>query len=204
MSRTLLYLVVAGMGFLIGSFPTGVYLSRRKYLIDVREMGSGNIGATNVTRVFGLRAGVFTFALDFLKGFLPLYFLRPLFTEEVWLLPVAGLSLVAGHCFSIYLKFKGGKGVATSFGVVTAIDPYAGLVTGATYLLGILFAKISAVGSLLGLLALCAYTWTVQPETPKMVLYLLLAVLVLARHQSNISRLWAERKTRKSPKPPNP
>src|SRR5271154_6882488 len=88
--------------YILGSFPTGVVLSRRKYGIDVREMGSGNIGATNVTRVFGWYAGVLVFVVDFLKGCLPVWLARHYAIGQPWLAVTVGVAVVLGHCFSLY------------------------------------------------------------------------------------------------------
>src|ERR1700684_147405 len=100
MSPVWIYILCVLGGYLLGSFPTGVVLSRRKYGIDVREMGSGNIGATNVTRVVGWYAGILVFLVDLAKGTLSLCYLRSRFPGEPWLLTTASLALVVGHCFS--------------------------------------------------------------------------------------------------------
>ena len=145
------YILFSIAGYLIGSFPTGVVLSRKKYRIDIREMGSGNIGATNITRVFGWSAGIFTLLVDFLKSFLPLYWLHFKYPMESWLLTSVGIALVLGHCFSVFLRFKGGKGVATSLGCLIVVAPQLALIGSITYFLLLVVTKISAVGSLGGI-----------------------------------------------------
>lgn len=192
------YFLFSLLGYLIGSFPTGVVLTRRKFGIDVREMGSGNIGATNVTRVFGWYAGGLVFAIDFVKGLVPLLLLRKYFPEDAWLLTLVGTALVLGHCFSAYLKFGGGKGVATSLGCLMAVVPVAALIAAGVYVLLLVTVKISAVGSLGGIIAALIYLAIVQPPWPAVTLVLAISFVVVLRHRSNIQRLTADLKNKKT------
>lgn len=187
------------VGYLLGSFPTGVILTRRKFGIDVREMGSGNIGATNVTRVFGWYAGVLVFVVDFMKGAIPVWMVKDVYREtDPWMITAMGVGLVTGHCYSIFLRFRGGKGVATSFGCLAVLSPPLGAITGVIYLSLLAFTKISALGSLGGLLTVLIYLVVVRPDPPFIALALAIAFVVLLRHQSNISRLITDFKRRKS------
>ncbi len=186
-------------GYLIGGFPTGVVLSRNRYGIDVREMGSGNIGATNITRNFGWYAGLITLVADFLKGYLPVWWaLRsPLFPP--WAAMVLGLFLVLGHCCSPYLKFRGGKGVATSFGVLVAIFPMAAAIGAATYMIVLALTRVSAMGSLAAIAVVLGYTFFARPDRPVIGVVLGVAILVLWRHRWNIQKLLENlRKKRRS------
>jgi len=193
MTGTPLFIYFAGFlaAYLVGSFPTGVVLTRRRYGIDVREMGSGNIGATNVTRVFGWWAGVLVFILDFLKGAIPIWALRHWNGEDPWLITWIGVGLVVGHCYSVFLKFRGGKGVATSFGCLAVLSPVVGSIAGAVYLGLLLVTRISALGSLGGLLTVLIYLVLVRPAPPFITLALLISAVVLLRHRTNIRRLIA-------------
>jgi glycerol-3-phosphate acyltransferase PlsY len=184
-----LYWLFALAGYLLGSFPTGVVLSRRRYGIDVREMGSGNIGATNVTRVFGWYAGILVFVADFLKSFLPLYYIRNYFPDSPWLLTSTGAALVLGHCFSLYLKGRGGKGVATSFGCLAVVAPGMALFSASAYLVLLLTTRISAVGSLGGLVVTWIYLAILEPPGYLTALVAAISVVVIIRHRSNIRRL---------------
>ena len=188
-------LVVGLAAFLVGGFPTGVVLTRRRYGIDVREIGSGNTGATNVTRVFGWGAGTAVFLVDFLKGYVPIWWVHSRLPEQPVLVPVVGTALVLGHCYSVFLKFRGGKGVATSVGALAAVVPLAAAAGAVTYVVALVTTKISAVGSLAGLLAVVLYAGFVD-RPPLSVLYLVgaIAVIVLVRHKPNIERLLRERK----------
>ncbi|MBM4304653.1 MAG: glycerol-3-phosphate 1-O-acyltransferase PlsY [Deltaproteobacteria bacterium] len=176
--------------YLLGGFPTGVVLTKRKFGLDVREMGSGNIGATNVTRVFGWYAGLLVFLIDFLKGYVPLLLIQRFFSSESpWLLTWSGLALVCGHCFSPYLKFKGGKGVATSLGCLAYLAPVGALVGVIVYAIALSVTRISAVGSLGGVLALWIYLAVAKIDMPSTVFVLLVSVIVVSRHHENIRRL---------------
>lgn len=196
MGRMNLALMTAA-AYLIGSFPTGVVLSRRRYGIDVREMGSGNIGATNITRTFGWYAGALTFLVDALKGFLPLSLVLRYFPGEPWAAPAVGIALVAGHCFSAYLRLRGGKGVATSLGALAVVTPWGALAAALTYAVLLGVTRISALGSLGGLAAINLYLLIAAPPIPVVVLTAGVSVLVLVRHHSNIRRLWKEFRERK-------
>ncbi len=184
--------------YLLGSFPTGVVLSRRKYGIDVRDMGSGNIGATNITRTFGWYAGALTFLIDGLKGFLPVCLVRWYFPELPMLVPAVGIAVVAGHCFSAYLKLGGGKGVATSLGCLSAVAPWLALAAALTYLAVLGATRISALGSLAGIVAANLYLVFLSPSREIVFLTLGISFLVVLRHQSNIRRLFSEKKKGKS------
>lgn len=176
--------------FLLGGFPTGVALTRRKYGLDVREMGSGNIGATNVTRVFGWYAGLLVFVIDFLKGFIPLWALSRFYPNVTpWLLTWGGLVLVLGHCFSPYLKFRGGKGVATSLGCLAFFVPNGALIGVGVYAVALAVTKISAVGSLAGMVSLWLYLLFVSVPKSVSFFVVLVSVIVISRHQQNIKRL---------------
>lgn len=186
--------------YLIGSFPTGVVLSRRKYGIDVREMGSGNIGATNITRTFGWYAGALTLLADGLKGFLPVWYVARYHADVPALVPAVGLAVVAGHCFSLYLKGRGGKGVATSLGCLIAVVPGLALTAAVTYAIALAATRISAVGSLAGLVAANLYLLFIKESREIFWLVAGITVLVVVRHHSNIRRLIAgtERKKGKT------
>lgn len=164
-------------------------------------MGSGNIGATNVTRVFGWEAGFFTLVIDFFKGFLPVLLVQRLFPQypplEAW---VAG-SLVLGHCYSIFLKFRGGKGVATGLGTLSLVVPWAAALATVVYVAVILLTKVSAKGSLSGVAVALLYAVFAKISGPQRMLILLVCFVVVVRHHSNIRRMITnllERKTRRS------
>lgn len=183
------YAFFAALGYFIGGFPTGVVLSRGKYGIDVREMGSGNIGATNITRVFGWYAGVLTFVVDAAKGLVTLLLIRRFWPYEPWLLTITGAFLVFGHCFSPYLKFRGGKGVATSLGCMAAVSPWCAGIAAAVYVTLLAVSRISAIGSLGGVASALVYIWFSDPAQYVKCLIYAVSFVVVVRHRSNIVRL---------------
>jgi len=189
------FLVLLG-AYLVGSFPTGVFISKRKYGLDVREVGSGNIGATNIKRIFGWYAGFLVFFIDFAKGAIPLALLNPVLSEKPWLLCGAGICLVLGHCYSLFLGFKGGKGVATSLGCIFVTVPGCAFLFGAVYLLFLKISKISAIGSLTGVLSCLLYLVFSWPGGPLGTMIMAFCSLIVLRHQENIRRLketWASK-----------
>jgi glycerol-3-phosphate acyltransferase PlsY len=173
--------------FAVGSIPTGIIVARARG-VDLRKVGSGNIGATNVGRALGKRWAIFVLIADALKGYLP----AALATR---CLPAAGVGAVAiaavcGHMFSVFLKGRGGKGVATSLGAALALSPLAALACAGLY--AILYAafRISSVGSLSAVAAFpLALYLTGDREPAHYVVAGTIAVLVIARHKDNIRRL---------------
>ncbi len=175
------------LSYLAGSFPTGVLLGRWKG-IDVRTVGSGNIGATNVARALGRRLGLVTLAVDLLKGLVPVLVARAS-GGPWWLVSAAGLLCVAGHCFSIFLGFQGGKGVATSAGVFLALAPIATLGAAAVWGIVVLATRVSSIGALSAMPTLLVLL-VLRPESRGWLpLAAGIAALVLIRHKANVRRL---------------
>jgi glycerol-3-phosphate acyltransferase PlsY len=188
--------------YLLGSFPTG-YLMGKSRGIDVRQHGSGNIGATNVGRVLGRNWGFAAFACDFAKGFLALFLLRILvFPHNVdWpvelLLVVCGIAAILGHNYTPWLGFKGGKGVATSAGVLGALLPVALVIVFSIWAIEVITLRFVSLGSVLAATALPIVTALLYPrEWVFLGLALLICVLVLWSHRSNIRRLAAGTESR--------
>lgn len=177
------YLLLA---YLVGSIPVGLILATLYADVDIRETGSGNIGATNVLRSTGRALAVVTLACDLVKGLLPTLGAFLLFEGAAWA-GVVGLLTVAGHCWSIYLEFRGGKGVATGAGVMLALAPAAALLTAAVWMLSFALSRRASVSALIALPVLqLALAW-LAPEW-LWVGVILGAVLVL-RHRDNIRRI---------------
>ena len=183
------------LAYIAGSFPTGVVLGHLKG-IDVRRIGSGNIGATNVTRALGSRMGVYTLLVDVAKGFVPTLLALWIMPSWPWVSAVAFLA-VAGHCFSIFLDFRGGKGVATSAGVFLALAPFA-TVCAALVWAGVVtvtrvssFGAFAALPTLLALLLLPSFELlglSVPASRAYIPLAIAIAAMVLYRHRSNLKR----------------
>jgi glycerol-3-phosphate acyltransferase PlsY len=174
--------------YLLGSIPTGLLLSRALAGKDPRQQGSRNIGATNVMRTVGKALGVITLIGDVLKGIIPVVIAQWLVNEEFW---IAGTGLAAflGHCFPIYLRFKGGKGVATALGVLLPLAPLA-IVFDIFFFAGVVAtSRIVSVGSILAAAATPILIWLLKYPLPAVILGICIAVLIIYRHKENIKRL---------------
>jgi glycerol-3-phosphate acyltransferase PlsY len=179
---------VAGfvIAYLIGSVPFGVILTRLAGAGDVRRIGSGNIGATNVLRTGRKGLALATLAFDMLKGALPAWLAYRYLGPDMAV--VAGLGAVLGHCFPVWLKFRGGKGVATAGGVVLALTPIVAAIAIGIFVLVVLATRYVSLASMLGAIAaapgayLLGYVQAAE-------LYLLLALIIVLKHAGNILRL---------------
>jgi glycerol-3-phosphate acyltransferase PlsY len=179
--------LVALAAFAIGSIPTGVIVARARG-VDLRKVGSGNIGATNVGRALGKRWAIFVLVVDALKGYAPAA-LAPRWLPP-WGVSVVALAAVLGHMFSVFLKGRGGKGVATSLGAALAIAPLAAGASATVYLVLYAAFRISSVGSLVALSSFpLALYLTGDRERAHYLFAAAIAVLVIARHKENLKRL---------------
>jgi glycerol-3-phosphate acyltransferase PlsY len=181
------------ISYLAGSIPSA-YIAGKLRGVDLRQHGSGNLGATNVVRVLGAKIGAVVFIADFLKGFLPVYYL-PMYTEtlrpELWAL-VYGAAAIIGHVKPIFLLGKGGgKGVATASGVFTALAFVPMLISQAVWLLVFYFTRYVSLASLLGAAVLPIAIIAVyrEPRSPVFMASVVIALFVFWTHRSNIGRL---------------
>jgi glycerol-3-phosphate acyltransferase PlsY len=180
--------------YLLGSVPTGVLLARARG-IDIRHVGSGNIGATNVARSLGKTLGLVTLVLDCAKGALPTLLAREIgLSAEV----VAGVGLAAflGHVFSAFLKLRGGKGVATALGVFLVVAPAAAAISVGLYVGCYLLFRISSVGSLVGAIALPVSMAALGTERPYLWLAGGILAVIVFTHRGNLQRLLTRREHR--------
>lgn len=175
--------------YLVGSVSSGVLLAK-KHGVDLHEVGSGNVGATNVGRALGKRAGRIVLVLDAAKGALPMLAARAwLGPDHPWT-AVAGAAAVFGHCFPIWHGFRGGKGAATAAGVLLVAAPPAGLAAAATYVVLKKVTKRASVGSIGGALVGAGATLALHgPASPRSWMAIAILGLVLYRHRENIVRL---------------
>jgi acyl phosphate:glycerol-3-phosphate acyltransferase len=181
-------LLVSCLALVSGSIPTGVLLTRAITGIDVRAAGSGNIGAANVARTAGFKVGVGVAALDTLKGVLPVLAGRALGLDNIALAIVA-LAAVLGHDYSLFLRFRGGKGVATTLGVMLALAPVPTILALLTYVAIALALRYSSLASLSALTVLPAYMAALGQPRAFVVLAAILWLIAMVKHRENIVRL---------------
>ena len=175
--------------YLIGSIPFG-YLIGRMRGVDVRTVGSKNIGATNVYRTVGHKWGFLAFFCDFLKGFLPAFLALRLASSVNENLPICvGLACVIGHTLTVFMKFRGGKGVATAFGMMVALATYPALLAFAVFVVTVWLSHYISLGSMLAAATLAVLVWFFPVLLAMRVIAALIAVFVIYKHKSNIDRL---------------
>ena len=185
------------LAYLLGGLPFGYWFVRLTSGRDIRTMGSGNIGATNVQRSMGTKAGLIVLFLDILKGFLAVW-LTALWTHSNPLaLALAVAAVMLGHCYPVFLRFKGGKAVACFVGAFLYLAPLALLVTTAVFAAIVVLTKYVSLGSILGAFIFPFALWIVN-RPPRSILYasIFAAALVIYRHKTNISRLCAGKENR--------
>jgi glycerol-3-phosphate acyltransferase PlsY len=190
------------LGYLLGSLPFAVIVSKAFGLADPRSFGSGNPGATNVLRSGNRLAAVLTLLGDALKGWLAV-FLAGMLDGGSTGIAAAGLAAFLGHVFSAFLKFRGGKGVATAFGVLTGFHPFFGLAAAGTWLVVALATRYSSLAAIVAAIEAPVVAWmfTKQPELTAAVA--LMSALLVFRHKGNIQRLIAGTEQRIGAKKPS-
>lgn len=182
-------LIFCIFAFVSGSIPWGYLIGKAKG-IDLRKTGSGNIGATNVMRVIGKKEALITLLLDILKGAIPVLIVRlSPYGENLILIGTVGLLAILGHCFTPFLKFKGGKGVATSIGVLLAFMPLAGLITVIIWIITVKISRISSAGALVSFALLPLNVYITGYPREFLIFAWLFTILIYSRHISNIKRL---------------
>jgi glycerol-3-phosphate acyltransferase PlsY len=180
--------VLCAAAYVAGSIPFGLLLARAKG-IDLRQVGSGNIGATNVARAMGKGWAVAVLAADAAKGFVPVWLGRR-FGLSATAIALAGAAAIIGHMFTLFLRGRGGKGVATSLGVASALSPLAAVIGFAAYAVVFAVTRLSSLGSLLGVWTFALlFVLREMPPPPLMALAIGGALLVTLRHRENIARL---------------
>ncbi len=183
------HLVALAVAYLVGSIPFAYLLTRRRG-IDLRDVGSGNVGAANVLRTTGVRAAVLAMVLDALKGVLAVIVAQRVAPGPTTPM-VAGLASVIGHIYPVWLRFRGGKGVATAAGVFGVITPGALAVAGGVFLLAVWVTRFISVGSMAAALTLVIVTAATDAPTAVSIGAALIAAIIIHRHRANLARLVA-------------
>ncbi|MBI5562017.1 MAG: glycerol-3-phosphate 1-O-acyltransferase PlsY [Deltaproteobacteria bacterium] len=182
-----LYLFIP-LAYVLGSIPTGIIVARLLGGVDPREAGSGNIGATNVSRTAGKLAGVITLAGDAAKGALPacgVWYFR----HEPLLLSLVGLSAFIGHLYPVFLKFKGGKGVATALGVLVVVSPLATLLSVIVFAVTVAVKRYVSLGSILASAVFPVFLAFLPGGRVYVPMGVMVSVLIIIKHKDNIKRL---------------
>ena len=191
------YILSALLGYLLGSIPTG-YLVAAARGIDIRTVGSGNIGATNVFRFLGVPAGIFVLLADAFKGWVAVAVVTPLLWSlfhatagamaREWLAIIAGLSAILGHNFTCWLHFKGGKGIATSAGVIAALVPLALLIILGIWIIIFGLTRYVSLASICAAASLPLAAWLTGQSSTMIVIMGAMGVLAIYKHKANIHR----------------
>jgi glycerol-3-phosphate acyltransferase PlsY len=215
------YIFVAVAAYLLGSIPTGFLVAKARG-VDIRAAGSGNIGATNAMRVLGKSAGIFVLLMDALKGYAAVAWFTPVIYN--WVEPhylglapgfvaasaavqmkfkvIAGVCAVLGHNYTCWLKFKGGKGIATTAGVYLALAPEPLGIALAAFILAVLVTRYASVGSIVGAIALPTAVWIMMPQNVFLgIVTTALGLLAIYKHKSNSQRLMTGTENRLGKKP---
>lgn len=184
-----IYLIMI-FSYFLGSIPFAYIITRFMTGKDVRKIGSGNVGATNASRVMGVKYGLLVGIFDILKGFLAVTIAQLLLPGEAsYLLLLASLLAIIGHNWSIFLKFTGGKGVATTFGVLLKLLPVVFIFYVVIWLLVVIITRYISLASILGALFLPVLVYIFRDEPAFIYFAMALALLIIIRHHSNIRRL---------------
>lgn len=204
--QCIMFIVTA---YLLGSIPFGKLIAKRVARINITQRGSGNIGATNVARELGITWGLVTLFLDMLKGFLPVFlyahYILQAGSEFETCLSAIGLSALLGHQFSIFMRFRGGKGVATAIGIYLVISPLACLMAIIVFILTVYKWDFVSLGSMLAAIVMPGLLALFGKSQPLVTTSIIVAALICFKHKGNIKRLvkGEERKWRGEKNQPN-
>jgi glycerol-3-phosphate acyltransferase PlsY len=188
-----LFLALLTAAYLLGSISFGLLISQKVRKIDITKAGSGNIGAANVAREVGLKWGIVTLLADTLKGFIPVicayYLINSSAEINEALIGMIGLAALLGHQFSMYHRFKGGKGVATYLGVFLAISPISCLLCGMIFVIFVWVWRYISLGSIVASLAMPLCLYFLRHSNVIIILSLIISFFVIFKHRGNIRRL---------------
>ena len=184
--------IIGIISYLMGSIPFGLILTRIFLKKDIREIGSGNIGATNALRTGNKTIGYSTLVLDILKAVTPVIYVKFFYEDFLY---IASLCAFLGHVFPIWLKFKGGKGVATYLGILFAINIYFGIVFIISWFVTFFISKFSSLSSLVGAASIPIYL-LILTEIDQVIFFTIMFVLIFFTHRENIKRLKNKEETK--------
>ena len=180
--------VMIVFAYIIGSIPTGYIIGKVFFKKDIRKYGSGNIGMSNIFRTFGVYPALLTFIGDFLKGYIPVVLSFYMHFLPVWI-DVIALFAISGHVFSLFLKFKGGKGIATTMGIIFAINFLIGIFSISVWIITLYFSRYFSLSSLLAVFSTIIFSLFYHMNFCYTYLFLIIFIFSLYTHRGNIKRL---------------
>lgn len=189
MSASPAFFLAIALSYLLGSVPTGLWLGLKLRGVDIREAGSRNIGATNTMRVLGKPLGAVALVADVLKGLVPVIGIARLAPDDIYLPVLCGLAAILGHSFSVFLRFKGGKGVATSAGVFLGLATWPTIIAVAVFAAVVAVTRMVSAGSVCAAVALAVSVWFFPLPIVIQVVTCTVAALVILKHRDNIQRI---------------
>ncbi len=176
------------LSYFLGSIPTAYILAKSLKGVDIRKVGSGNPGATNITRIAGMGIGLLVFVIDALKGFIPVIISKNFFPIEI--LPLVMFSAISGHIVSIFLSFNGGKGVSTFFGCILGFSLNIFLVCSCVFILVLLITRWVSLSSIFSVLCFVVLVFLFRDfDLKSKIIFLLISILMIFRHKENIKRI---------------
>jgi len=178
-------IIIISISYLMGSIPFGLILTKIFLKKDIRKVGSGNIGATNVLRTGNKKIGYLTLILDVLKAVIPILYIKFNFPELMY---ISSLTVFIGHVFPLWLKFKGGKGVATYVGILFSINYFLGIIFALSWLIIFFTSKYSSLSSILSSLIIPIFIFS-YPTNGNQYFFIIMFVLILFTHKENVKRL---------------
>lgn len=196
MNETILAIIYIFLSYIAGSFPTGILYSKYIHHVDVRTLGSGNSGATNVGRNFGFKAAVVVSVIDALKGFIPVLLAKHLFADQHLVIMLVGIACVIGHSYPIFAGFRGGKIMATSVGIIFAYQFGLGLLTVALFGLILFLSSTVSLASITSYSLMALFVALTNPHWEYKIGFILMALFLIYRHRENVQRLLKKNENR--------
>ncbi|MBE0446589.1 MAG: glycerol-3-phosphate 1-O-acyltransferase PlsY [Actinobacteria bacterium] len=188
-------LAFTALAYILGSIPFGLVIGRVFYRIDIRKFGSGNIGATNCYRTLGATAGLAVLAADLSKSLIPVLAVKAVLGGNPDIVPIVsvivGLAGIIGHSYSIFLGFSGGKGIATALGLIIALWPWVAPILIGIWVLIVALTRYVSLASIIAAVVLPVLVYVLHPNIVYVVFSIAVAIVIVYRHRSNISRLIA-------------
>jgi glycerol-3-phosphate acyltransferase PlsY len=185
----MIHILLILSSYLIGSIPFGYLVGKYLKGIDIRKYGSGNIGVANAFRVMGKKYALLVLIGDCIKGYLAVMLSKLFFAEMIWFFLLVGISAIIGHNWSVFLKFKGGKGIATTYGVVLAFYPLIAIISAIIWALIVIATKFAALGSIVSIFVMAALSFLFQTPFEFKIFVIIILLFAIIRHGSNINRL---------------